>query len=233
MKNLRHLLLAGLSVILVAQVAGPQPAQAQVTPQGGKYLLRIKWQKGKVYSYTISNKMGAGSGSKGGSFTTGYSLNVLDVVNGVATVKVTAEKMPGSQSAPAPTTLKIDSKGHQVGGAAMSQSNSVGLQPLPDKPIGIGESWAGSINTNSQVGKVTVKTVDVLKSVRKVGSRSVAEIAVSTAMTGNGMSSKGSGTMLVDASDGMLISMSQNMAMTINQGKKPMNLNTSLTITRK
>ena len=205
MANLRNLALAALAVTGVAATQIPTPAEAQVTRQGSKYLMRFKWEAGKTYTYNVSSQMAVPGATRPQTTGASYSIRVLSVRNGTANVEMRTQGA-GANSEPVKGT--IDNRGRST----MSvQGMGSEFTTWPEKPITIGESW-----TQKMSGMMSSTITYRLAAVRNEGGRQVAILN----MSGNvnipqpspqrgqpaQPAPKGtiSGRMVVDVADGMV-----------------------------
>lgn len=234
--NLRNTILGlGAAALLASPLALTSPANAQVTQQGAGYLMRIKWERGKSYSFNlnIAVNMG-GANAKPMQMRSPMSMKVASVANGVATldVTVTPPAMGSQPATPRKSQVKVDNRGRTVGG---DQSMSL-LIGLPQGPVKVGGTWKDSFNARNQMGApMKVNATYTLKAVKTVGGRRVAEITTSNSGSGSGMSASGSGTYTVDLADGMLVSGNIRQTVTVvtqtGQDGKPVKNTVPTTIT--
>lgn len=188
-------------------------AMAQVTKQGNKYLFRVKYAKGQVIKYGMN--MSINMGGKSQPMNMDVTSKVLNVdAKGVSTLEVTSSMGGGTQ------TVKIDSKGKVVGGSSGGANFATAM---PDKAIGVGESWTGDMAGGAGMG-MNAKVKYTLKGVKTVGGKPCAEISISLTMKGSGgtgaqagaMNATGAGSMYVIMSDGTLQSSSLSMKMNMS-----------------
>jgi len=226
-------LFVGTAVLATSIALLPQPSDAQVTAQGGKYLFRVAWAKGKTYKWNVSTSVTAPGQAKPMAFNSSYTATVKDVKNGIATVQFTAGQMPGQSAKPAPTTVKIDNRGKLIDSPAGAGLEQVQAQ-MPAGPIAVGGKWSNTQKMGSgPAAGMTVATNYTFKGVKTVSGRKVAEIATTTTMSGNPqMRGTGSGTMLVDLADGQLRSFSMSQNLIMKQGQQDMKLPMKVTISR-
>jgi len=221
----------GVALLATSLSFVPTPSDAQVTNQGGKYLFRVNWVKGKVYKWTVATSVTPPGAAKPMAFNTTYSATVKDVQKGVASVSFLTGAMPG-QAAPKPTLIKLDNRGKVVGGGAAGVEN-VQAQ-MPAGPIAVGGKWSSSQKMGAgPAAGMTVTTNYTFKGVKTVKGKQVAEIATTTKMSGSAqMSGTGSGTMQVDMADGQLRSFVMSQNLTMKQGTQNMKLPMKVTISR-
>lgn len=225
MKFTTGLIVAGLSTAV---------SLGQITPSGGGYLLRTKYVKGQSFKYVMKSSTKMSSNTM--AFEAPMSIKVTNVSNGVADLASVfgPATMMGQQIPATKATMKVDSRGRAIAG------NTNGLSAtFPDKPVRVGESWVGDFNMSKAGAAGEAKATYTFKGVKPHGKSSVAEIGVSISTKNQagptgGMVSKGTGTMLLNASDGQLLSLTVNMTITMAGGKggKPIVLPTTISLKR-
>lgn len=240
-----------LTVVGFGLIGSAPVADAQVTAQGGGYLLRMKFTKGQTmrYNMTMNTQMPSGSmpkGSGGGNMnmTMPMSMTVTDVKNGVATIKsvVGPSKFMGSEIPKQEQTMRMDSRGNVVGGGA-SQMNFLGS--LPQRPVKIGQKWTQNVDMGAMSGgmggSMKLTGTYTLRSV----AANVATIAVTINGTQQGMKINGSGTFRTRVSDGSMDGGSLNMTMVMDmsgmggasksksKGPQSMTIKSTISITRR
>lgn len=217
---------AGLGLI-----AASDPARAQVTAQGGGYLLRFKFVKGQTIKYDVTTSAASPGGKGGGmNFNMPVSMKITDVKNGVATIAATTT-IPdltgkGGKQQSHTETMKMDNRGRAQGaGSNVLQGMQVAL---PAGPVKIGSSWTESVKNPAMPG-MTVKSTYKLVSVQS-GS---ANVNVTLSTSGQGMNMTGSGLMKIAVADGWPTSFKMNMKMMMGAGKNAQPMAMTMTMTRK
>lgn len=211
-------------------------ANAQITKQGGGYLLRAKYVSGKKIDYVMDAK-GAASGT---AFTMRMPLKtkVTGVTKGIATITYVVGPIamtfngkpmnnPAMGSKAETVTIKMDSRGNVVGGdKAMSNVGSIGL---PEKPIPVGGSWSATTDTPAgPAGTMKVNATYKLVGFETVGGIKSAKIAIT--LKGSGQANvKGSGTVWLAMADGSLVKNSTTMNVSTGGMEVPM----TMSVTRK
>lgn len=209
---------------------------AQITKQGGGYLLRMKFAKGAKMSYSM-----VVSGNASGnafSMNTPMTMTVTSTsgTNGtlaysVGPMKMTMNGTPmnAGASQPMKSTVTMDNRGKVLGGGAGSSPS--GSITLPAQPIPVGGTWSGSTSVaGGPGGAMKVSGNYKLLGITSVNGISCARIAVT--LTGSGASSvSGSGTIYLAVSDGSLVKNDTKMSVKTPQLPKPMAM--TMTINRR
>lgn len=241
----RFAVLLGAGLVIGAPVLIAQEASAQIRKQGNGYLMRINWQKGKVYNFNVKTSFTMpGPGATGSrsqpqpmSMSSTAALRVTGVRNGVADVEVTTTSpaMSGTQSTPQKATVKMNNRG-----VVQGQGTTSVVASLPEKPVAVGGTWTSTVTSPSPMGgRATVNSRNTLKAVRQAGSRQIAEITTTGTVKGGGMSGTTRGTFTIDMADGMVVSyrVTTNMSVTMpagnasgQQAAKPQTMNIPMTI---
>ena len=219
-----------------AALAAAGAAQAQITPKGNAYLFRAKYTKGQKLQYEMDASTTApGTAPGGGAFKMkmNMALEVLDVQNGIATVKTTSDggalngKAAGKGNA---TTMKVGNRGQIIGGNGAANFGPT----LPENPIKIGDTFTmqGGGLAGGQ-GGAGVKTTYRLIGFKTYRGQKVAQIAVSNVANGE-FKSNSNGSLLLSMADGQIVSMSLDSQSSINGGQgKTMNLVSHVKMDRK
>lgn len=196
------ILLFALALGLVAA-----PAPAQVTTKGGKSLLRMKWTKGKSFRYAVTVTAMVPGQKRPMNQAMSLNMDVLDVKGNIGTVKCAVKGASGNDTT---DTVKIDSKGKVSGKSEIGQL----LIPLPEKAVAVGESWKDStVGTNPMYGKSTVNMVLTYRGIKTIKGKKLAEVSVTTTVSGSAGIGKGMGTVEISPEDGMVQSMEQSLSM--------------------
>lgn len=183
------------------------PAPAQVTPKGAKSLLRVKWVKGKSYKYAVNVSAMVPGQKRPMNQAMSLALDVTDVKAGSGTVKYA---LKGSGSADSASTAVVDNRGRASNKTDIGQL----LIPFPEKPVAVGESWKETTSgTNPMYGKSTVVMTMTYRGIKTIKGRKLAEINVSTSVSGGSTVGKGLGLVQVSPEDGMVQSMEQSLSM--------------------
>lgn len=190
--------------LLVALAAAPAPAQ--VTTKGSKSLLRIKWVKGKSYRYAVNVAAMVPGQKRPMNNPMTLKLDVADVKAGIGSVKYSLQ---GTGSSDGSQTVRIDSLGKVSGKSELGDL----LIPFPEKAVAVGESWSQTTSGSSMYGKSTVTMKLTYRGVKTIGGRKLAEINITTTLTGGNAAGKGTGLIQVDPEDGMVRSMEQALSM--------------------
>ncbi len=211
-------------------LAIPLLSPAQVTKQGNGYLFRMKFTKGQVMNYKLTSQS---TGATPNPINVGMamSMNVKKVSNGKATVDVkmgsmTMNGQPMNSGAPMVQTMTMDTMGAASGG---NIAGSFGGN-YPAKAIPVGGTWSAKVPVQAPgaMGGNMAATYKFL-GFQNVGGKQVAKVG----MTMTGVSS-GSGTMLISAVDGSLIS--TNVTTTTKMGNpqtgKPIVLKSTIKVSR-
>lgn len=205
----------GLAALVLVGPSLHTAAHAQVTKQGQGYLFRMKFTPGSTIRYTITSTVNPPAGTKNAkpmTFSMPQTMRVKSVDKGIATIESTVDMSSMSPNAkPQTTTIRMDSRGNLIGNTQGMSSMSTSF---PQGPIRIGQSWNAKMNQQGMSFDGTY----TLKSVRRVGSQELAEIAMSIKGGGGQAGTiSGTGTMQVRTSDGSLQGMNMNMRMAMGQ----------------
>ncbi|MBS1707539.1 MAG: hypothetical protein JSS65_02330 [Armatimonadetes bacterium] len=190
-------------------------APAQIKQTQDKYLLRVKWQKGKTYSYSITTKIIMPGGTEPMTQQSGYVTKVKDVKGNVATLEYQFKNVQGMSDQP--LTAKVDSQGKAVSG----ESPASELAKFPDKPVKVGESWKNSTTTESLMGKMKIDSTLTLRKVDTLDAKRVAIISLSMKLAGGSVNGTGAGAVYIDMSDGMTVKadMEQKLSVSTTDSK--------------
>ncbi len=185
-------------------------ASAQVTRSGSKYLIRVMYKKGSTVRYLSKSSMVTGP-KKTMTVNVPMTLRVLNVVKGVADIKVTVGPVTanGAVMQPARTTpvVKVDSLGRPVDGSSTPMMSG----NFPVKPVGVGETWSSNVSLQGMPMKVTMNFI--FRGLKTVAGKSYAVVGIAVNSASNTSTLTGRGEMSVAAADGIVSSM--NLAMTI------------------
>jgi len=205
------------------------PSAAQVTRQGNRYLLRMKFTPGQTMKYIITSEAKMPQGAMVAVIP--LAMTVKSVQGKIATIQMQTSPMSingkptGRQSQT--VEIKLDDRGTPIGGGPGSQ---VATQ-FPDKPLAVGETFSTTKSIGVSNQQLAVNAVNKFEGIKKVGSRSVA--IISTTITGTGaLNVKGTGVTQIDVADGSLVSIRSSQHMTISQGQQQ-TVDNSVTIIRK
>ena len=194
------------SFVLLLATVPTTVASAQVTPKGSKSLLRLKWVKGRTYNYSLAMQASF-QGQEQAAQTAGITMDVLDAKNGKGTVKLRSSgEIPLLQK---PMTTVIDSRGRGGLGGSMTEE----LIQLPEKPMAVGQSWTYSQSTTTQMGKANITYKCTFRGIQGSGAQKVANIGVALVIKGSNLSGSGTGDLTIDAEDGMIRRMTQEINM--------------------
>ncbi len=217
--NTKSLLLSGLLGLTLVGPLAPRTADAQITPQGGGYLLRLKFTKGQVTNYSISTS----GAMMQKPLIMKVRMRVTDVKGAIATVEntVTPPAM-GSGAPPKPTTetVRINNMGKVVSGTTPGMS-AAATPTLPQGPIKIGQTWKGDV---SGMQGTSMKATYKLNAIKTVGTRRVAEITMnmqgSVGAPSGSTKMTGTGSMNLDMKDGSMVSGTVNINVLMPTGEK-------------
>lgn len=215
------------AVLMVGMVGLPSNTEAQVKQQGKKYLMRIKWQAGKQYNYAMSTSLTIpGMSQAPEPMAVDYSMKVLSVKSGTATVNVTAQ---GSTQ-----KIEIDNRGKTSGSGAGTMFSS-DMAQLPEKAVGLGESWSSTSKMDGPTGAMNVKATSTLMGFKTVSGKKMAHVSVKMNLSGGGATGSGTGDILYDMADAMTYraTIKMNMSMSNPQGGQKMDIKATTTINRK
>lgn len=232
MKKSLTYLVAGIAA--VGLVLAPHNSTAQIKPSGKKYVFRIKWVKGQKFDYQFKTYISAGaSAGKIEPMIMGYSLDVKSVTGDKASVLVTGSGA-GSSTSSKGETVTIDSRGKTDSQSSASMFSNEMVQ-MPEKAVGIGESWSSTGSVNSMTGKMDIKTTNTFVGFKTEGSRKFAHVSLKLNMSGSGTTGTGSGDILYDVSNGMQYRATIKMAMTaVNpQNKQKMDIKVTTQVSQK
>ena len=211
-------------------------APAQITKQGGGYLLRMKYTKGVVAKYSMTTTSGATSVVPAMNMVMPMETKVLSVTNGVGEVQYVIGPISNNGQAMGQrqtVVAKIDSRGKTLSSGGMAQQ--INNLTLPATAVRPGATWTGVQSTQSAMGAINLNATYKFVGVKLVGGRSVAQILV-TVQGGNKMiATKGTGSVFLLVSDGSLHStnLDQNMTLSDGQGGKPIQMKLKVAISRK
>ena len=208
------LLAAGAALIAIAS--------AQVSQSGSSYSMKMKWVKGKTYSYGMSYTVKMGESPR--TSKASYSMTVKDVKNGIATVSAKAN-VPGVTNGET-QTFKIDSSGKVVDG-----TSNVSVTTLPGKAVKVGDKWTATRKLTQPMA-MDLKSTYVFKGLKTVNGKKYAEIAETMSGKSGNITMSGTGTILVDVADGMLFKLSNNAKLVMKQGSETQTLPVSSVVTR-
>jgi len=182
------------SLLALAGVVGCCPAQ--ISPaKGGGYLFRVKYTKGQTMRFqtesTVANK---GSKSSGMSFKAPMTIQVLNVVKGVATVNVTK----GAGTLNGQPFGKSESVHAQLD---ETDSSSINGPQVPLKPIQTGGTWKAIRAVSFGGPPQNLNAVYRFQGFKTVDGHKVAVVVYS--LTG---AASGAGTMLLQTNDASIYS---------------------------
>lgn len=220
-------------ILALGILAVPVLSPAQVAKQGNGYLFRMKFVKGQKQNFKMASTT-SGFGDQAMKMGMNFSMTVKSVKKDQATVVVSNSNMtmngqPTNMGGSNNTAeITMDSTGKQVGGAAGAGGFSGNF---PVKPLPIGGKWTSDLPVPGggamPGGKITATYT--FTGFTSVKGKNAAKVAIKI-----GGGATGSGTMLINAADGSLLS--STMAMTITmpnpQTNKPINLKSNVNITR-
>ena len=199
---------------------------SQITQSGSTYSIKMKHSVGQVLRYSM--KMAINSPAVPGgkmAMTMQMESKTTKVSGGLATVKTKLSGMSlngkPSKMGQSEVETVVDSLGKIVNGTGASQGMNASF---PTKPVKIGESWTSTNTVPGPGGQpMKAKAVYTLKSVGVVGGKKVATIGVVLNSTG-GMKMSGTGTQMILADDGSMLSATMIMDMELGANKMKMNM---------
>lgn len=205
-----HTLLCGATLLAATAIA-----PAQVTKSKNGYLLRVKYAKGASIRLVATNKIGGPKGTPGSglSFQIPVTMDVLDVKNGISTVriKVGAASMGNQQMTQARTAVvSLDNRNvaQQQGVPALSAT-------LPLQAIRVGGSWVAKAPVTLGAGQSSNMTATyTLAGIKTVRGKPVA--VINFAVKG---AAQGVGTEYLLISDGTLFGSDFNLQLNMAEAK--------------
>lgn len=206
------LAIAGLAA---SWTAVPNRGEAQVTKQGQKYLLRMKWNRGAVFNYSADIRLTQApqgvdlSAQQPMRMGLRYEVKSVSGRNGTVEVRLS---MPGQQ--PQTQTVTMNDRGRVVSGEARGGTGNV--LEFPERPVGIGESWKTRGDIPGPMGTMTGDATHTLRGFRTVNGRQFAHVESRlTTSAGSQMRGNGRTDTLVDMRDGMMLRSTMNMTLTM------------------
>jgi hypothetical protein len=212
------------------------PGSTQVSTGQDGMLMRIKWVKGKSYSYALSATFNSPQMKQPMTSRSSYDMAVKAVQGGTATVEIKGQPfsmqgMGQSQTVGESSvrTLKVTNQGKvSTGGGAEA------FVLLPVKRLKVGDTWESKQKMTSPMGPIDVTTKFRLAGTATLGGVKVAEIKVGLNGGGSGLSSSGHGSIFVNMADGLLqqSSLKQSMRVTNPNSKEPMVIQNDMAVRR-
>lgn len=200
--------------------------QSQISPQGGGYLLRIKYTKGEKAKYIM--KISSPMMKQPMTMT---MMQSTKAVNGTsATVDYDISSPQGGMGSQK-VTVDVDNRGRVLKTSAPGGDQLNNVQ-LPEKPIRIGETWSGDVSSKGGMAGIKMKSLYKLVGVKNMGGGQCAQIAVSMSGGNAQMKIDGSGTIYLRMKDGSIETTSLATNVTMNRDGKPMKVAQSITISR-
>lgn len=202
---------------------------SQITSTPAGYSFKMKQVKGQKLNYSTTIKISGSQLPQSMTMSMNIKSEVVDVKNGVSTVKVSTTEMMmngkksgvGGQT----STVKMDSSGKIVEG----QTGQAGMQStFPTKPIKLGQTWTADQTITTAMGEQKVKAKYTLSKIEGSGARQMAIITISLQSAG-AVSMQGTGLQKVLMSDCSMFSTSFTMKMTNPQMQGPMDMSMSMT----
>ncbi len=214
------------------------PAATQVSSSADGMLMRIKWTKGKSYSYAMSASFSAPQMKEPMTTRSTIGMKVESVSGGTATLAVTGTGMDfsgmgpgGNRTVGKDTTQKItvtnQGKVSQAGGAAQ-------FVVLPVKRIKPGESWTTEQTVSGPTGPLKTKTTYRLVGTATLAGVKVAELNVGLSGSGPGVTNSGHGKVFINMADGLVqqTSIKQSIRITNPESDTPMTVGNDLALKR-
>ncbi len=206
-------------------------AFSQVSSSGSGYLFRYKYVKGKAYSYAMESlaknpniKMNVGLKFKVTVLKVGKETSRLRY--DIGSVVQNGKPIGRSQTA----EVEIDRRGNVIGDTGTVQQ--LGNVAYPKEAIAIGKSWTRNVNSNAMGFKMNLKGVYKFTGFKTVAGKRYAILDVKMKNTGD-FSVDGGGTMLVDASDGMVYDYKMTMTVGMKTSQQSVSLANVVTIKRR
>ncbi len=212
------------------------PGATQVSAGEGGMLMRIKWTKGKSYSYALSATFNSPQMKQPMTSRSAYDMSVKSVQGGTATVEIKGQPFSmqgmgqtGEVGEASVRTLKVTNQGKVATGG-----NAEAFVLLPVKRLAVGDTWETKQKMASPMGPIEVTTKFRLAGTATLGGVKVAEIKVGLNGGGSGLSSTGHGTIFVNMADGLLqqSSLKQSMKLTNPNSEEPMVIRNDMAIRR-
>jgi len=214
------------------------PAATQVSSSADGMLMRIKWTKGKSYTYAISASFNAPQLKEPMTTRSSLGMTVEKVSGGTATLKVTGTGMDFSGMGPGGSrtvgqdteqTITVTNQGKvsQAGSAAQ-------FIMLPVKRVKPGETWTTEQTVSGPTGPLKTKTTYRLVGTATLGGVRVAELNVGLSGSGSGVNSSGHGKVYINMADGLVqqTSIKQNIRISNPEGGAPMSVGNDLALKR-
>ena len=206
-------------------LSAPIPSDAQVKKEGSKYLFRIKWQKGKKYSYNMTTSTTMPGADKPMAQNASYTMLVKSVANGTATIETTTNGMGQTSS----QTMKVDNRGKTVEVQGANGFSNEFAQ-FPANAVGIGDKW--TVNSSPMQG-MSVKSTNTLKGFKTINGKQYAHINSQMTISGQ-FGGTGSADTLIDMADGMNLRSTIGMKANVDTGNgQKMNLTMAIKVERK
>jgi len=189
--NRKYAVLALLTPVLSASAFG----QISKTAEG--YVLKAKYFKGQVIRFVTDNGIDSSNAEMSAtSLKMPVILEVLRVVKGVATVRVTlGDAFMGGTKVHAAESATFPLDNHNRGS---SGGTNVGL-PLPLKPVKVGARWSAVMPVNTGGRMTAMKGAYQFAGMKVFNGHQVGVITYSVSGPASG-----TGTMMILASDGTM-----------------------------
>lgn len=184
-----------LSVAAVLFLAfAPFTSFGQVRKTADGYVLRMKWEKGAAYSYgiTISTEF-AGLNLP---MQSGYSMKVLSVSGGVASVEFTMQNPLTDER----TTLELKADG--LGFIGDDGAGAMGGPKLPKQAVRPGGSWTTETTSEVMGMSVDTTTVYTFERLERVGDVPCVVLSLVISASTTGLNVNGTGTMYIETRNG-------------------------------
>jgi hypothetical protein len=222
--------------LVIGTLACVPPASAQITRSGDKYLFRVKFAPGMHFDYEMVSATPQPVRPTDPKKISGpFSMSVLDVKGGIATVRVDAgpflldgKPIPGAKKNS--MQVKMDTRGKMVQGEPGMQQLG-GIQ-LPEKPLKIGESFETQNTTQMGPNKLVVKSKCTFAGIKNISGHQAAELKVVVASTGL-TPTKGNGSQFLDMADGQLLSAKINQEAAAAVNGRQFRIKNTMTVTRR
>lgn len=234
MRNQNKMSLKSSVVVLIAGVAmvSALPAASQISKSGSGYLFRMKFVKGQTINYSMSVSSTVPGMAKPQVVNMPMSMTVTEVNGNVATVRYKMQSPVGMAKAQ-DFTVKMDNTGKLVSGNSPTM-NGISAT-LPIKPVPVGGTWTNTTAVPAGPGgNMDVTNNYKFLGFKTVGGKQAANIQVTMSGKAPSMTIKGSGTMLLLATDGSIFATNLNMNTSLSmKGQKPMSMDMKVALNRK
>lgn len=215
------------------------PAATQVSSSADGMLMRIKWTKGKSYTYAISASFTAPQMQQPMTTRSSIGMTVDKVSGGTATLTVTGTGMDFSGMGPGGGSRTVGEDTKQTitvtnQGKVSQQGGAAQFVMLPVKRIKPGETWSTEQTVSGPTGPLKTKTTYRLIGTATLAGVKVAELNVGLSGSGSGVSSSGHGKVYINMADGLVqqTSIKQSIRISSPDSDTPMSVSNDLALKR-